>query len=263
GLLEVGELRDLEAVEEHLPADAPRAERRRLPVVLLEADVVLARVDPARLEALQVDLLHVVGRRFQHDLKLMVLEQPVRIFAEAAVGGPPRRLHVRDVPVRRPEHPQERLRVHRAGADLDVERLLQRAAARGPEFRQLQNQVLKRHRRSSRSTRTDFRSFSRCMPINSRCAASSSRSARAGTCTWPSANGLDARARSRNAFASDDSRASGSYTPCSRRSQYSKYRARGSTGTPAASAATIETPRRNSVSLGSASCAHSSISSAK
>ena len=41
GLLEVGELRDLHAVEQHLPADAPRAERRRLPVVLLEADVVL------------------------------------------------------------------------------------------------------------------------------------------------------------------------------------------------------------------------------
>ena len=43
GLLEVGELRDLQAVEQHLPADAPGAERRRLPVVLLEADVVLPR----------------------------------------------------------------------------------------------------------------------------------------------------------------------------------------------------------------------------
>ncbi len=42
-LLEIGELRDLQAVEHHLPADAPGAERRRLPVVLLEADVVLPR----------------------------------------------------------------------------------------------------------------------------------------------------------------------------------------------------------------------------
>src|ERR1019366_8721735 len=39
-LLEVGELRDLEAVEHDLPADAPRTQRWRLPVVLFELDVV-------------------------------------------------------------------------------------------------------------------------------------------------------------------------------------------------------------------------------
>ena len=113
----------------HLPADAPRAERRRLPVVFLEADVVLARVDAAGLEAFEVQLLHVVGRRLEDHLELVVLEQPVRVLAEAAVGGPPRRLHVGHVPMRRAEHAQKRLRVHGAGADLDVERLLQRAPA--------------------------------------------------------------------------------------------------------------------------------------
>ena len=45
GLLEVGELGDLHAVEQHLPADAPGAEGRRLPVVLFEADVVHRRID--------------------------------------------------------------------------------------------------------------------------------------------------------------------------------------------------------------------------
>src|SRR5690242_19239730 len=50
GLLEIGELGDLEAVEHHLPPDTPGAERRRLPVVFFEADVVLPRVDAARLE---------------------------------------------------------------------------------------------------------------------------------------------------------------------------------------------------------------------
>ena len=99
GLLEVGELRDLLAVEQHLPADAPGAERRRLPVVLLEPDVVRAQVDAARLEALQVELLDLVGRRLEDHLELVVLEQPVRVLAEAAVGRPPRRLHVGDVPV--------------------------------------------------------------------------------------------------------------------------------------------------------------------
>jgi hypothetical protein len=43
-LLEVGELADLEPIEPHLPTEAPCAERRRLPVVLDETDVVVARV---------------------------------------------------------------------------------------------------------------------------------------------------------------------------------------------------------------------------
>src|SRR5438445_475712 len=89
--------------------------------------------------------------------------------------------------------------MHRAGADLHVERLLQRAAARRPELGQLEDEILESHERRpseniSRSTRTDFKSFSRCMVISARCAASSSRSAPAGTGESPSANGLDERA---------------------------------------------------------------------
>ena len=44
-LLEIGELRHLHAVAPHLPAEAPGAERRALPVVLDEADVVQLRVE--------------------------------------------------------------------------------------------------------------------------------------------------------------------------------------------------------------------------
>ncbi len=43
-LLEVGELRHLHAVQPDLPAEPPGAERRRLPVVLDQADVVHQRV---------------------------------------------------------------------------------------------------------------------------------------------------------------------------------------------------------------------------
>src|SRR5712692_1223138 len=56
--LEVGELRDLHAVEPDFPAQAPGTERRRFPVVLDEADVVLLRVDSQVLEGIQVDLLN-------------------------------------------------------------------------------------------------------------------------------------------------------------------------------------------------------------
>ena len=134
-----------EAVEHHLPADAPGAERRRLPVVLLEAHVVLPRVDAAGLERVEVDLLDVVGRRLEDHLELVVLEQAVRVLAEAAVVGPARRLHVGDLPVLGPEHAEQRLGMRGAGADLEIERLLDQAAARRPEGGQLEDEVLEGH----------------------------------------------------------------------------------------------------------------------
>jgi len=112
------------------------------PVVFLEADVMPAQIDPARFEALQVELLHLVGRGLEDHLKLVVLVQPIRILAEAPVGGPPRRLHVCDVPMAGAQHPQERLGVHRPGAQFDVERLLKEATASRPEFRELEYELL-------------------------------------------------------------------------------------------------------------------------
>jgi hypothetical protein len=151
-LLEIGELRDLHAVEQHLPADAPGAERRRLPVVLFEADVVLPRVDAARLEAVEIRLLHFVGRRLENHLELVVLEQPVRVLAEAPVVGPARRLHVATLHGLGPSTRKSVSGCEVPAPTSDVERLLQQAALRGPERRQLENEVLKGHA-ASRITR--------------------------------------------------------------------------------------------------------------
>ena len=129
----------------HLPADAPRAQRRRLPVVLFESDVVQPRVDAARFEALEIELLHFVGRRLEDHLILVMLEQPVRVLSEPPIVGAPRRLHVGDAPRLRPEHAEQRFGMRGAGADFEIERLLQQAAVRGPERRQLEDEVLKRH----------------------------------------------------------------------------------------------------------------------
>src|SRR5580765_3006529 len=71
--------------------------------------------------------------------------QTHRVFAEAAVSRTPRRLDVRDAPMRGTEHAQKRLRVHGSGAHFDVERLLQHTPARGPELRQLENEALECH----------------------------------------------------------------------------------------------------------------------
>ncbi len=143
GLLEVGELRDLHAVEHHLPADAPRAQGRCLPVVLLEAQVVDREIDSHRFEALDVELLDVERRRLQDDLELVVLVEPERVVAVAPVRRPARRLDVGDPPGLRPQHPQEGVRVHRPGTDFEIVGLLQDTALPRPVVRKRKYQLLK------------------------------------------------------------------------------------------------------------------------
>src|SRR5208337_4352522 len=74
-LLEVSELRNFKSVQHHLPPDAPSTERRRLPVVFFELDVVLAQINADCTERFQIELLHILRRRLQDHLQLQVLEQ--------------------------------------------------------------------------------------------------------------------------------------------------------------------------------------------
>ncbi len=149
GLLEVGELGDLQAVEPDLPAQAPGTERGRGPVVLDEPDVVGGGVDAERRETAQVELLGVARVRFEDDLELGVGLQPVRIVAVAGVVGTDRGFGVRDPPRLRSEHPQHCGWVERTSADLGVERLHDHAAAVGPVTGQRQQRVLHGQHRAS------------------------------------------------------------------------------------------------------------------
>ncbi len=119
-LLEVGELADFEPIEPHLPTQAPCAERRRLPVVLDEADVVAVWVGPEGAQRLEVEVLDVERRRLEDHLVLVELLQPVWVLTVAAVGGAATRLDVRDVPRLGADSPQERVRVEGARSDLGV-----------------------------------------------------------------------------------------------------------------------------------------------
>src|SRR6185436_19697696 len=121
--LEVGELRDLHAVEPHFPAETPGAERGGLPVVLDEADVVLGRIDAEIAQRFEVALLDVVGRGLENHLVLVVVLQPVRVVAVAPVLRPARRLHVGRVPRLGADRAQEGRGVEGAGADFHVVRL--------------------------------------------------------------------------------------------------------------------------------------------
>ena len=143
-LLEVGELRDLLAVEPDFPAEAPRPERRRLPLILDEADVVAGRVDADRQQRLQVDLLRIPRIGFKDHLKLVVLLQTVGILAVAGVIWPDGRFDVGYAPRFRPEDTQEGGRVHRARPDLGVVGLPDQAAPFGPEMLQGQDDGLHR-----------------------------------------------------------------------------------------------------------------------
>ena len=133
-LLEVRELGDLLPVEPDLPAEPPRAEGRRLPVVLHEAHVVLLEVDPEVPEAVQVDLQHVFRRGLEDDLVLVEELEAVWIFPVPSVLRPARRLDVGGPPRLRSQDAEEGRRVERAGADLAAVRLKERAAAIRPEL---------------------------------------------------------------------------------------------------------------------------------
>src|SRR5438876_170451 len=142
GLLEIGELRHLHPVAPHFPAQAPGAQRRRLPVVLDEAQVVVAGGDADGAQRPEVLLLHILGARLQDHLVLVVLVEAIGILAEPSVGGAPGRLDVGHVPGLRTEHAQERGGIHRARAHFQVVSLHQRAAALGPVRLQREEELL-------------------------------------------------------------------------------------------------------------------------
>ena len=86
-LLEIRELRDLHAIEPHLPAETPCAQGRGLPVVFHEADVVHQRVQAQGAQRVEVQLLKIGRRGFEYHLELIVVLQPVRILAVAPIRG--------------------------------------------------------------------------------------------------------------------------------------------------------------------------------
>src|ERR1700730_9481266 len=105
---------------------------------------MLLKIDSNRGEALEVNVLDINRRRFEDDLKLQVLVQPVGILAAAPVGERTARLRVRDAIRGRSEHAKESFGVHGPCPDFHIIRLLQYATLPRPKLRQFQNQILKR-----------------------------------------------------------------------------------------------------------------------
>jgi hypothetical protein len=143
-LLKVRELRDFEAVEHDLPADAPGAQRGGFPVVFFEFEIVLFEVDADGFEAAQVLLDHVGGGGFEDHLKLGMFVEAVGVIPVAPVGGPAAGLHVGHPVGVGTEYAEEGFRTHGAGADLSIVGFLNDAATVCPVLLQREDNLLKR-----------------------------------------------------------------------------------------------------------------------
>ena len=142
-LLEVGELRHLHPVQPDLPAEAPCAQGRGLPVVFDEPNVVHEGVDTDCAQRPEVQLLDIEGRRFYGYLVLVVVLQAKRVVAVTTVCRPPAGLYVGRRPGLGTDRAQKSCRVKRPCAHFHVVRLQDDAASFCPVLLELQNQVLK------------------------------------------------------------------------------------------------------------------------
>src|SRR6185437_3788337 len=104
----------------YFPAETPRAQGRRLPVVLDEADVVYQRVEAELAQASEIEIQDVERRRLDDDLELVVVLQPEGVLAVAAVGRTARGLDIGGAPRLGSDGPEEGCRVEGAGPDLHV-----------------------------------------------------------------------------------------------------------------------------------------------
>ena len=141
-LLEVRKLRDLHAVEPDLPAKAPGAQGRALPVILDKTDVMVVGVQADSGKRPQVKLLGVDRRRLDEHLELIVVLHAVGVLAIAAVGRTAAGLSVAGAPLGGTERAQRGRGVEGTGTDLGVIGLHNDAALLAPVLLEAQDDVL-------------------------------------------------------------------------------------------------------------------------
>ncbi len=106
------------------------------PIVLHKAYVVGQGVEAEHPQGIEIQFLNIVRRRFEQNLKLIVVLQAIGVFAVAAVGGPPTGLHIGGVPGFRTDGPQKGGRMESARAHCHVQGLQHHATMGRPEVLQ-------------------------------------------------------------------------------------------------------------------------------
>ena len=142
-LLEIGELPHLHAVAPDFPAQAPGAEGRAFPIILDEAEIMQAGVEPDLAVALQEQILRRRRARLHDHLILVIMLEPVGVFAIAPIGGAARRLNIGRLPGFFAQGAQGGGGVEGAGAHLNIIGLQDHAALTGPKSVQTQDHFLK------------------------------------------------------------------------------------------------------------------------
>ena len=122
-LLEIGELADFHAVAPHFPAQAPGAQRGAFPVILHKAHIMLGAVDADGVQTAEIEANEVSGAGLQDHLELVIMLQPIGVFAITTIRRPAAGLHITGVPVIRAQAAQRGGRVEGARAHFEIERL--------------------------------------------------------------------------------------------------------------------------------------------
>jgi hypothetical protein len=106
---------------------------------------MIQRVQPQGPEAVQVDLLDILGGGLHDHLVLIIMLEAVGIFSVTPVCRPPGGLYIRHVPGLRPQGPEQSMRIEGSGPHLDVVGLGHDAAPLCEEALQSHQYVLKIH----------------------------------------------------------------------------------------------------------------------
>ena len=101
------------------------------------------RINAKHFQRTQIQFLNIQWRRFDDDLKLVIVLQAIGIFAVTPVCRAARGLHIGGTPRLRANRAQKGGGVKRARTDLHVIRLQQHATLGSPIILQRQNQPLK------------------------------------------------------------------------------------------------------------------------
>ena len=116
-----------------------------------------SQINPQPRKAFKIDILTIDRRRFDDNLKLIIVLQAIGILAVPPVTRTAAGLHIGGAPRLRPQCPERGRRVKGARAHLDIIRLQKGTALFGPESLERQDHLLeaegRRHTFWSFSTR--------------------------------------------------------------------------------------------------------------
>ncbi len=127
-LLEISKLGYFHTIQPYFPSQPPGPQGRRFPVIFHQPDIMFIRFNPQVAQTIKVEVNHIIRRRFEYHLVLIIVLEPVGIFSITAVSRPAGRLHIGYLPRLRSQGPQKSGRIHGSRTFFHIIGLLNNAA---------------------------------------------------------------------------------------------------------------------------------------